>query len=119
MNERTPFAPAEFDAACREIERRHPACWSTSGYRGIVHNVAVGGHARSKHAIRPCMARDYNASTEAGRIALASTARELGLWYENKSHGTALIVHVQGLAPGPIPEHWRKRYLDEGGNDGG
>ena len=112
MSEKTPFSPAEFDLACRELEQRHPACWATSGYRGMVHNLDVGGHPGSKHTVRPCMARDYTATTGAERLALAQTAGELGLWYESRPHGTGAHVHIQGLPPGPIPHHFKKRYQE-------
>ncbi len=110
MSERHPFSPAEFDAVIREITRLHPSCWESSRYRGRVHNVAVGGHPESKHQMQPCMAVDLTAATEAGRSAIAETARDFGLWVTLKPHGTGPHVHIQGLPPGPPEPWWLARH---------
>jgi len=112
---RRPLSPAEYDAAKRELETRHPGCWHTSGYRSPTHNIAVGGDARSKHAILPCMADDYAAPTHHELQAMATTAFELGLWYvvHTVDKGGGIHLHIQGLAPGPIPADWSE--LHQGG----
>jgi hypothetical protein len=107
---RQPFTPAEFDAACRELERSCPWVWQTSGYRSTEHNADVGGHVMSKHAILPCMARDYVAKDQAGLEQCANKARGLGLWVIVHDVGSGNHVHVQGLPTGPPPEWWLAKY---------
>ena len=114
MVERHPFSPAEFDAAKRELERRHPQCWHTSGYRSATHNAAVRASPESKHAMIPCMAADYGALTHHELRSMADTAIELGLWYKIHTVGgpDEIHLHVQGLPIGPIAQWWQDRYLE-------
>jgi hypothetical protein len=109
---RRPMSPTEFDSACRELVRRNPNCWESSGYRGPVHNIAVGGHPDSKHAMLPCMARDFGSGTDHGLQTIASDARELGLWFVVHNVGSGDHVHVQGLPTGPIDATWLAIYGD-------
>lgn len=110
MSERQPMTPAEFDAACRALLRRHPALSCTSGGRSAAHNARVNGEPLSKHLID--MARDYVGPVGEMQNA-AGTARVLGLWYVLHDVGSGKHLHVQGLAPGEIPDWWRKKYLEE------
>lgn len=59
------------------------------------------------------MARDYTAFTSGERLQIATTAGKLGLWYQNKPHGTGPHVHIQGLPRGPIPSHFKTRYQED------
>ncbi len=100
---REAFSPAEFDAVCRELERRCPWLSQTSGRRSVERNAAVGGSEESKHLWG--MAKDYVAS-ESGMQAGLEEARSLGLWaLVHKGH-----LHVQGAAPGPFPSWWLAKY---------
>lgn len=114
MSTRSPFSPSEFDAACRIIESRHPECWATSGFRSEAHNLDVGGHPDSKHALRPCMAQDYGASSVGELYAIAKTAVSLGLWFKVHAveRGGGIHTHIQGLPVGPIPEPWATLYME-------
>ncbi len=102
------MTPCEFDAACRELERRAPWLWATSGYRGAEHNADVGGNVMSKHVLG--MARDYGAKDQAGLEQGAEAARGLGFWIEVHDVGSGEHVHVQGLEPGAPPSWWLAKY---------
>jgi hypothetical protein len=106
VDRRRPLSPAEFDTAVREITRRNPNCWISSTYRGPVHNIAVGGHADSKHAMLPTMACDFGSGTDHGLQLIAADARELALWFVIHNAGSGSHVHVQGLPPGPVDSTW-------------
>ncbi len=101
------FSPAEFDAACREFERLCPWIWQTSAYRSVEHNAAVSGHAESKHAWLPCMAKDYDADDDEHRLKAGEVASGLGLHVVvHTVEGGRPHVHVQGLPKGPAPLWW-------------
>jgi len=103
---RQPMTPAEFDAACRELE----AIWGeeisqTSGFRSPSHNAKVFGHLESKHMIG--MARDYLYEHKAARGLTFAELKHRGFWavkYDDWGW------HIQGLAPGPPPEWWVAKY---------
>ena len=111
MNRR-PLSPAEFDAACRVIEAENPGCWVSSGYRNPDHNLATpGAISTSKHAMLPCMARDYCAETPGELEAIAESAYRQGLWrIVHDTTGTGLHTHVQGLPIGPPTLEWMQRW---------
>ena len=105
---RQPMTPAEFDAACRVLERECPWLSATSGRRSAERNRAVGGSPRSKHLIG--MARDYSAPSQAGLDNGGRVAGELGLWFKVHDVGSGNHLHVQGLAPGEVSEWWVAKY---------
>ncbi len=105
---RQPFSPAEFDAVCRELERRCPWVWQTSGYRGPDHNADVGGHVMSKHLLG--MAKDYGAKDQRGLDQAAEVSRKLFLWVTVHDVGSGNHLHVQGLEPGAPPSWWLSKY---------
>jgi len=107
---RQPMTPEEFDANCRIFEARCHWTWATSGYRCTMHNVAVGGAIASKHAMLPCMARDYGAKDQEGLDSAAEEARKLGFWLVVHNVGSGDHLHLQGLAPGAPPEWWLAKY---------
>lgn len=101
------FSPAEFDAACRELERLCPWIWQTSAYRSGEHNAAVGGNPHSKHSWKPCMAKDYDAKDDGAREQAGEVASGLGLHVKvHMVEGGNPHVHVQGLPKGPPPSWW-------------
>ncbi len=102
------MTPVEFDAACRELERRSPWLWQTSGYRGKVHNADVGGDPESKHVLG--MARDYGAVDLKALNQGAAVALELGLWLKVHDVGSGDHLHVQGLATGEVAAWWLAKY---------
>ncbi len=105
---RQPLTPSEFDAVCRELERRCPWIWQTSGYRSMKHNEDVRGHPDSKHRLG--MARDYGAEDQSALDQAGQHARELGLWVKIHNVGSGEHVHVQGLEPGVPPSWWLSKY---------
>ncbi len=108
---RTPMSPAQYDAACRVVESENPGCWVTSGYRNPEHNAALpGSQTASKHAMLPCMARDFNAETEEERLQIAATARRQRMWVQVHNSGTGRHVHTQGLPVGPPTLEWMQRW---------
>jgi len=109
MMERTPFTPAEFDAVCRVLMSHHPFLSETSGHRSFERNAAIDGHPESKHVIG--MARDFVAPTIHGLKQAEKTAKNLGLWHIVHNVTSGSHLHVQGIAPGPIPEWWREKYI--------
>lgn len=108
MASRQPMTPAEFDAACRELERECSWLSATSGKRSPERNAAVGGHPESKHVLG--MARDYAAPTVAGLKNASHYAHALGLWFKVHDVGSGEHLHVQGLPPGEVPEWWTAKY---------
>jgi len=110
MADRHTLTPAEFDAACRELQRRCPYLSETSGTRSKERNAAVGGNPESKHLYG--LARDF--VDEHGRYVTAErTAIDLGLWFKTHDKGSGNHLHVQGAAPGPIEEWWLEKYWSE------
>ena len=71
---------------------------------------AVGGAIASKHAMLPCMARDYGAKDQEGLDSAAEEARKLGFWLVVHNVGSGDHLHLQGLAPGAPPEWWLAKY---------
>jgi hypothetical protein len=61
------------------------------------------------------MAADYNARSDHARQAIADTAKELGLWslVHTVTDKGGEHVHIQGLAPGDVPEAWLSIYGDD------
>ena len=110
MPDRHTMTPAEFDAACRELLRRHPTLSEVSGQRSKERNKSVGGSSVSKHLYG--LAKDFVADPPDYR-GKTSTCIALGLWFvvHDKSSGDHL--HVQGAAPGPLPEWWVEKYWHE------
>ena len=106
---RQPLSPAEFDAVCRELLRQCPWLSETSGQRSLERNTRIGAHPESKHLIG--MARDFGAESQEGLDQGAAAARELGLWTVVHDIGRGNHIHTQGLAPGPVPEWWRLKYM--------
>ena len=105
------FTPAEFDAACREIEKFFPMLWVTSGYRSALRNEEVGGHPESDHVIG--MARDYCAPSLEDLYEAEDFAESIGLWAVVHDKGSGIHLHVQGTKPGPLPEWWTAKYLED------
>ena len=101
------MTPSEFDAACRQLERKFPDLSATSGRRSVERNAAVGGNPASKHVIG--MARDFVGEMEVMREA-ALAAGELGLWFVVHDKGSGDHLHVQGLPPGEVPGWWVLKY---------
>lgn len=105
------MTPEEFDKASRQLLRRCPGLSLVSGYRGRIHNIRVGGNPASKHLVG--MANDYAAGHEEELLLAQGVANELGLWHVVHDVGSGQHLHIQGLAPGPIPEWWRRKYWQE------
>ncbi len=101
------MTPAEFDAACRELERQCPFLSATSGTRSKKHNAAVGGDEESKHLYG--IGKDYR-SDNGKYTRAAKVAFKLGLWFVVHDKGSGSHLHVQGAAPGPLPEWWLEKY---------
>jgi len=103
---RQPMTPAEFDAACRELEEDWGDLISvTSGFRSWAHNSVVGGHPESKHPLG--MARDYKYHHSELDALTFAELKHRGFWamkYDDWGW------HIQGLAPGPPPEWWVAKY---------
>ena len=97
-----PMSPAEFDAACREMESTYPEISLTSGRRSEERNAEVDGNPASKHLIG--MARDYASTVEDGPAY--GFLDKVGLWWKPYDWG----IHVQGLPPGDVPEWWEEKY---------
>ena len=108
MDDRQPMTPEEFDRACRELTTLQPNLSETSGKRSVVRNAEVGGNPASKHIYG--MARDFVAGHEEELVQAAIVAQVLGLWYVVHDAGSGDHLHVQGLAPGPIPDWWLGKY---------
>lgn len=108
MFQKQPLSPAEFDAACRRLIDLCPFLSEGSGHRTAERNQAVNGNPRSKHLIG--MARDFHALTAGDRSQAGATAGLLGLWWEIHDKGSGEHLHVQGLAPGDVPEWWLSKY---------
>lgn len=102
------MTPSEFDAHCRLLESAHPNLRQTSRYRGVHDNERVGGAPGSKHLIG--MATDYGAATMGELYEAQETANRLGFWTIVHDKGSGSHLHVQGLAPGPLPEWWRAKF---------
>ncbi len=100
---REPMTPAEFDAACRDFERRVWSASCTSGRRSVERNRAVDGHPESKHLIG--MARDYAYERDDWQSAFG-VAEELGFHTLFYPWG----CHVQGLPVGPLPDWWVAKF---------
>ena len=107
MADRHTLTPAEFDAACRELQRRCPYLSETSGTRSKARNAAVGGHPESKH--RYGIGKDF-AADDGDYSEAQDEARGLGLWFVVHDKGSGNHLHVQGSAPGPLPEWWLLKY---------
>jgi hypothetical protein len=105
---RQPMTPGEFDAKCRELIRWCPWLSETSGRRSKGRNDAVNGDPDSKHLIG--MARDFAAPSKAGLEQASLQARELEFWHTVHDVGSGKHLHVQGLAPGPVPEWWTDKF---------
>ena len=106
---RRPLKAAEFRAAVSRLQEVHPLSIITSTHRSASHNASVGGGLTSKHLLYPLtpVACDldwptWDAITEGSVLAqsLEHDAKVLGLWA--RYHDAHL--HLQGLAPGPIPQ---------------
>ena len=108
MSTRQPMSPEEFDRNCRLLIRGCPTLSETSGYRGVVRNSLVGGHAESKHLLG--MARDFESGHEEELLKGERLARILGFWHDVHDSGSGLHLHVQGLEPGPVPDWWMLKY---------
>ena len=115
MAEPTPMPPAEFDAVCRLIWRQFPDLSESSGYRSQLKNVQVGSSDASKHRLG--MGRDFYVADMNIRLSILERARDfarsLGLWTELEIYPNAEWLdhlHVQGLAPGPVPDWWLDKY---------
>lgn len=105
---RHPMTPAEFDAACREIEEYFPTLSATSGRRSVERNDQVGGNPKSKHVLG--MARDYVAPTLGELHDAHEFAESVGLWGVVHDTGSGDHLHVQGLPVGDPPEWWVAKY---------
>lgn len=110
MSKRHTMTPIEFDAACRELQNNCPTLSETSGTRSEVRNVAVGGHPESKH--RYGIGKDFTADDGVYDRASA-VAADLGLWFTVHDKGSGNHLHVQGAAPGPLPDWWLEKYYIE------
>jgi hypothetical protein len=108
MTVRLPMTPAEFDAACREVEEAFPALSATSGIRSRTRNAQVGGNPKSKHVLG--IARDYVASTIDELYDAEEFAESIGLWAHVHDVGSGDHLHLQGLAPGDPPLWWTAKY---------
>lgn len=102
------MTPAEFDAACREIELYFPSLSATSGKRSADRNAEVGGSPHSKHVLG--MARDYVAETLGELYNAEEFAESIGLWAHVHDVGSGDHLHLQGLEPGDPPEWWLAKY---------
>lgn len=107
MGDRHTMTPVEFDAACRELQRRCSYLSETSGTRSEGRNAAVGGHPESKH--RYGIGKDF-VSEDGDYSEAADEALLLGLWFIVHDKGTGSHLHVQGAAPGPIEEWWLEKF---------
>lgn len=112
MSERQTMTPVEFDAACRELQRRCPYLSETSGTRSTERNAAVGGHPESKHLYG--IGKDF--TTEDGDYGEAEhEAHSLGLWFVTHDKGSGNHLHVQGAAPGAIEAWWLAKFWRSNG----
>lgn len=119
---RKPMSPSEFDAKCRELRRRCPWLSETSGARTKARNANAGGIPDSKHVFggHNAVAQDFGAdgppAVRSKRLNEAAiVARELGFWVLVHDVGSGDHLHVQGLAPGPVPQWWIDLYATETG----
>ena len=110
MPDRHTMTPVEFDAACRELVRKCPTLSETSGHRSPDRNAAVGGSPESKHLCG--LARDF-VDSDGVYGDLAGVAKDLGFWIAVHDKGSGDHLHVQGAAPGELPEWWLEKYWHE------